>query len=67
MTKQWCGTVFPNGLPEKGQTVEVKTCWRKGEWETKVFCAYIGYSSYSNSARYYDWFSVYGKPDVENK
>jgi hypothetical protein len=61
----WDGKTFPNGLPEKRQIVEVTGCWWDG-WKTVVFCDYIGWSSYANADRYYDWFSVYAVPDVEN-
>ena len=52
------GVSFPNGLPEAGQKVEVKTVWSKDQWEKTTFQKTYGYQ------RTYGWFGVYGKPRV---
>ena len=63
-SKYPCGTSgleFPNGLPKKGQAVEVKTVWSEGQWETVIFQEEYGYE---NPRHQYEWFGVYAKPCV---
>jgi hypothetical protein len=53
------GLEFPNGLPQPGHTVRVKTVWSNDEWKTVVFQQTYAWE------RTYDWFSVYGRPNVD--
>jgi hypothetical protein len=52
------GLSFPNGLPTPNTRVKVKTVWSKDEWIVVPFMGKYGFEDQ------YDWFSIYGKPDV---
>jgi hypothetical protein len=54
------GNSFPQGLPDDGQEVRVLTIWSEGKWERKTFKETYTYK------RTYEWFGVYGKPDIRN-
>jgi hypothetical protein len=60
------GLSFPNGLPEPNTRVWVKTVWSNDEWQTVNFQKYNGGYYFSSKDSFYDWFSAYSKPDVEN-
>ena len=53
---------FPNGLPEPGSTVEVKTVW-SADWETVKFAAPMNNPWYPD--RKYRWFGVFAKPESQ--
>lgn len=52
------GLDFPNGLPDPESNVFVRTVWSNGKWEETIFMGKYGWGNQ------YDWFSVYGKPNV---
>ncbi len=55
------GVSFSNGLPDEGETVQVKTVWSNGAWQEKVFAEKYGHEKWHQ----YDWFSVYSKPRID--
>lgn len=56
------GLRFPNGLPDDGEQVQVKTVWSGGEWQDKRFCEQYGHEK----RHQYNWFGCFSKPDVAN-
>jgi hypothetical protein len=51
---------FENGLPKKGQAVEIRTVWND-DWSPCVFQGQV--SDRFPEKGHYDWFGVYAKPD----
>lgn len=52
------GLSFPNGLPNPGEIVEVKTVWSDDKYERTIF-----QETYS-WRRTYGWFGVYSRPNI---
>lgn len=53
---------FPNGLPDIGQEVEIRTIWDKS-WQPCVFRGLI--SRFHDKGRY-NWFGTYEPPSVNS-